>query len=210
MSQPPHLSHTASFTSNDAKVMLTATAQEIQEADDLANLAEVSVGAPATTEMIKQVVENTWSQIGYIKEEKHVDVMHKGKCLIFEVSTKTTSDFHSELHRKFHLNAAVRGLFRVESDGSRAFAAGVDDAPKFSPEMDKFFATLKDEYELDPCDIENIRAVFAAQRIKFKQLMAVGEFAITDEKLEKFGIKEYGLRTDLCEIKSHSMNSLTV
>ncbi|KAJ3231854.1 hypothetical protein HDU78_007473 [Chytriomyces hyalinus] len=104
---------------------------EFKEAD-LVDVAELSVGASATTEMIKKVVKDTWSQLGnplahlkgYFKE-KHITVTHKGFTHAFEISTKTKQDFHAELHQVFRLNAAIRRLFYLEADGNKVFATEI-------------------------------------------------------------------------------------
>ncbi|KAJ3399699.1 hypothetical protein HDU80_007677 [Chytriomyces hyalinus] len=71
--------------------------------------------------------------------------------------------------------------------------------------METFFAILEEDQGLEPDDIKAIRAVFATQKIRFKQLMAVGDLAITDEKLEKDGIKERGLRTAILSVIRSNM-----
>ncbi|TPX64306.1 hypothetical protein CcCBS67573_g08445 [Chytriomyces confervae] len=202
---------------------------EFKEADLVDVAEELSVGASATTEMIKKVVKDTWSQLatslGYFKE-KHIVVTHKGVSHAFEISTKTTQDFHTELHQVFHLNAAIHCLFHLEADGTKVFATEIGQfeggmkyqldsvlnqdevPPKFTPmstDMETFFAILEEDQGLEPDDIKAIRAVFATQKIRFKQLMAVGDLAITDEKLEKDGIKERGLRTAILSVIRSNM-----
>ena len=66
--------------------------------------------------------------------------------------------------------------------------------------MEKFFEILKNDQELDDDDIVMIRDCLGKQKIKFKQLMATGELALTDEKLEKIGISQLGLRTAILAI----------
>ncbi|KAJ3262125.1 hypothetical protein HDU77_000483 [Chytriomyces hyalinus] len=66
--------------------------------------------------------------------------------------------------------------------------------------METFFATMKEDQELEPDEIEAIRAVFLTPKIKFKHLMAVGDLAISDEKLEKYGIMQGGLRTSILSV----------
>ncbi|KAJ3238595.1 hypothetical protein HDU81_007515 [Chytriomyces hyalinus] len=106
-----------------SKVTMIEAAQQLKwqqslgdfDEADLANLAELSVGASATTEMVKQVVKEAFSQLGpplahltgYIKE-KHFDVTYKGVSHTFEISTKTREDLYAAIRRKFHLEADIR------------------------------------------------------------------------------------------------------
>ena len=66
--------------------------------------------------------------------------------------------------------------------------------------MEGFFTALKEQEELADDEVDLVKATFAAQKIKFRQLMKTGELAITDEKLEKIGIKELGLRTAILSV----------
>ncbi|KAI8844672.1 hypothetical protein BJ741DRAFT_573720 [Chytriomyces cf. hyalinus JEL632] len=204
-----------------SKVTLIETTQQLKRQQslgqfkeaDLDNLAELSVGASATTEMIKKAVKDAWSQLTSYIKEKHIDVTYKGASHSFEISTKTTDDLRAAIHQKFHLNATIRCLYHITKSGARAQATEIGDfidrteyhlltaidqdevmdsdtaklTPKFT-DMETFFATLKDDQELEPDEIEAIRAVFLTQRIKFKHLMAVGDMSISDEKLEKSAI----------------------
>ncbi|KAJ3221545.1 hypothetical protein HDU78_000407, partial [Chytriomyces hyalinus] len=205
-----------------SKVTVIETAQllkrqqssgEFNEAD-LANLAELSVGASATTEMIKQAVKSAWSQLGtplghltgYIKE-KHIDVTYKGVSRTFEISTKTIDDLHTAIHQMFHLNAAISCLFHITENGARAQPTEIgdfidraeyyvltaldqyeEDIPEFIPkftDMKSFFTTLKSDEDMSDAQVNQAKKVFFKQGITFKQLMKKGDLAITDEALEK-------------------------
>jgi hypothetical protein len=75
---------------------------------------------------------------------------------------------------------------------------------KFSPEMEHFFERLKTEQELDEDDIQTFKDCLGKQKIQFRQLMAAGDLAMTDEKLKEIGISQLGLRTAiLAVIKSN-------
>jgi hypothetical protein len=68
--------------------------------------------------------------------------------------------------------------------------------------MEEFFTKLKTEEDVTEQEIDDIKVVLTAQKIKFKQLMktgklqylTIGDLAITDGELEKYGIKQGGLR----------------
>ena len=66
--------------------------------------------------------------------------------------------------------------------------------------MTGFYDKLKSEKELDDEDIETIKGCFGKQKIKFSMLMEVGDLAITDGKLEKYGITQGGLRTAILAV----------
>ena len=65
-------------------------------------------------------------------------------------------------------------------------------APTFK--MEKFFDKLKSEQELDDEEIGIIKNCFGTQKIKFNQLMATGELALTDGKLKEIGISQLGFK----------------
>jgi hypothetical protein len=66
--------------------------------------------------------------------------------------------------------------------------------------MEKFFEGLKVDQGLDDDDIVIIKDCLGKQKIKFKQLMATGELALTDAKLKDYGIAQGGLRTAILAI----------
>ena len=73
--------------------------------------------------------------------------------------------------------------------------------------MDEFFDKLKRQRKRPEADIEKVKKVFAEQGILFDDLMGTGELALTDEKLEKIGISQLGLRTAiLAIIQSNNIN----
>jgi hypothetical protein len=63
-------------------------------------------------------------------------------------------------------------------------------------DLEEFYTKLKIEEDMDDEDIATIKRAFDAQELKFKQLIATGALAMTDEILKtEFGIKFYGQRT---------------
>ena len=71
---------------------------------------------------------------------------------------------------------------------------------KFSGEMEQFSDKLKNYQECDDDDIQTIKDCFGKQKIRFRQLMATDELAITDEKLKEYGIFQGGLRTSILAV----------
>jgi hypothetical protein len=71
---------------------------------------------------------------------------------------------------------------------------------KFSPEMNGFFEKLKMEEGKSEEQMKKVRDVFSEQDIEFKQLMATGDLAMTDEKLKEIGINQLGLRTAILSV----------
>jgi hypothetical protein len=66
--------------------------------------------------------------------------------------------------------------------------------------MEQFFDKLKMEECKSDEQVKKVRDVFSDQDIEFKQLMATGDLAITDAKLEKYGITQGGLRTAILSV----------
>jgi hypothetical protein len=79
-----------------------------------------------------------------------------------------------------------------------------DDFVQTFSSMEEFFEMLRTERKRPESDIEKVKAVFTEQAILFDDLIATGDLALTDEKLEKYGIAQGGLRTAiLAVIKSN-------
>ncbi|KAI9329059.1 hypothetical protein BDR26DRAFT_808040 [Obelidium mucronatum] len=195
---------------------------EFKEVD----LADLSVGDSATTEMVKKAIKDTWSQFGsplahltgYIKE-KCIDVIFKGSCRAFEISTKTISDLHSEIHQKYQLNAGIRSLFRLDDDGTRAITTEIgkfrdgmkyhlltmidkDEAADFEKvtDMAGFFECLKEQRMRSVEDIDKVKNVFQNEGILLEDLMEKGDLAMTHGSLRMIGITQLGLRTAILAI----------
>jgi hypothetical protein len=66
--------------------------------------------------------------------------------------------------------------------------------------MNEFFERLKTERNRPESDIIKLKNVFTEQGILFDDLMETGELAITDAKLEKYGITQGGLRTSILSV----------
>eukprot|EP00842_Homolaphlyctis_polyrhiza_P006843 jgi/Hompol1/748/HPOL_005401-RA len=69
--------------------------------------------------------------------------------------------------------------------------------PTFSPKMEAFLGKLEASLKIEAKkkqQMADIRAALYKEDIDFDRLMATGDLAITDAKLEKCGIKTDGLR----------------
>ena len=143
-------------------------------------------------------------------QQNIVNVIYKDRSQAFNVNTCVNwNHFVSNVQRGKELNIPrdITKIYHCLSDGGYSRVDSLDllkDGEKyivetdevkviqtttFSEEMKKFFDKLKTEQELDDDEIEIIKKVFKDERIKFKQLKT-----LTDEKLEKCGIKQLGLR----------------
>lgn len=86
--------------------------------------------------------------------------------------------------------------------------AGFEELPKkqisqFS--LEEFFSKLKTEQDMSDAQVAVAKAKFEEQGVKFKQLMATGDLALTDKKLKEIVIAQLGLRIAiLAVIKSNS------
>ena len=80
------------------------------------------------------------------------------------------------------------GIYHVETETTKLTS------------MDNIYDKLKSEEELDEDDIKYIKDAFKEQRIKFKQLSATGNLAITDEELAHIGINQLGLRKAILSV----------
>jgi hypothetical protein len=66
--------------------------------------------------------------------------------------------------------------------------------------MEEFFDKLKTVQEVDDGDIQTIKDCFVKQKIKFRQLMATGDLAMTDAELKDYGINQGGLRKAILSV----------
>jgi hypothetical protein len=66
--------------------------------------------------------------------------------------------------------------------------------------LEEFFEKLKTDQDLDENDVQIIKDCLEKQKIKFKQLMNTGELAMTDQKLNEYGVAQGGLRTAILAV----------
>ncbi len=66
--------------------------------------------------------------------------------------------------------------------------------------MEQFFGRLATEQGLNNENLLVIQTVFLEQGISLPQLLATGPSGITDEKLEKYGILQGGLRISILQV----------
>ena len=69
---------------------------------------------------------------------------------------------------------------------------------EFSPAMEQFFGKL--EEALKNSVKQQMNQVLYKEDFEYDQLMASDDLALTDEKLEKYGIKQGGLRTAILAV----------
>ncbi len=79
--------------------------------------------------------------------------------------------------------------------------------------MEEFYVKLKTDADMTDQQVGIAKDVFSKEGklsilnvkgISFKQLIETGDLAITDEKLEKYGIKQGGLRTAILSVIERS------
>ena len=148
-------------------------------------------------------------------QKEHISIKYKEETYDLEVSSyKSMSEVISSVDLLFSQPVPFKMLYRRAEDGSVHQLKNVKDlregflyyaitvneelpknqTAKFSPEMNEFFDKLMTEQELDDDDIQTIKDCFGKQKIKLRQLLATGELAVTDAKLERIGITQLGLR----------------
>ena len=177
--------------------------------------------------MAIQVVESVMGRgIGCAKgwipatRKKHISVKLGDKEYDLEISSiSSMKNLLWVIGKKFETTAPIKSLYLLE-DGDIVLVNDVKDlredfvynsltvneelpkkqTVKFSRNMEEFFERLRTEQELDDDDMEIIKGSFGKQKIKFKNLMATGDLALTDWDLEKYGILQGGLRKAILSV----------
>jgi hypothetical protein len=145
-------------------------------------------------------------------DEKIISLEYQDQTFKLEVSSLLTMTALIEaVNTKFgHPAIPLKSLYEIDNHGNIFPLTDIkeiqrdhlyyalntnEELPKnqFSQEMEDFFLDLK-ENELVDAELSLIRKRFAVHMIKFGMLFGEEELAITDEKLEKFGITQGGLR----------------
>jgi uncharacterized ubiquitin-like protein YukD len=154
-------------------------------------------------------------------KEKHISIKYKDQRYDLEVSSyKSISEVISSVDSLFSQPVPFKMLYRLAEDGSIHQLKNVKDlregflyyaltvneelprkqTAKFSPEMEQFFQKLKTDEDMSDEQVAMAKEIFGLQGITFKQLMKTGHLAITDAKLEKYGITQGGLRTAILSV----------
>jgi hypothetical protein len=89
--------------------------------------------------------------------------------------------------------------YYVQTDADALKGTFISNLVHFST-IEQFFDKLKTEQEVDDDDIQTIKGCFVKQKIKFRQLMATGELAMTDAELKDYGINQGGLRKAILSV----------
>jgi hypothetical protein len=117
------------------------------------------------------------------------------KCKVLDIQT--------EILKLYSLNG-LKKVCEMDLSGLKAegqyYVETEDDFVQKVTTMDEFFQRLRMEQDMSKAQVEKAKERFASQGITFKQLMATGDLALTDEKLEKIGISQLGLRTAILAI----------
>ncbi len=167
----------------------------------------------------RQVAYEIQSSIDSIKE-KFVHFTYKsrtvhlniGACVLWPQLLQTIQECQElEIEKPIKkIYSLVEGKKSYETDWFGLKAEGLyyietedDLAQKFTT-MEEFFDKLKNEQEMDDDEMDLIRDCFSKQKIKYRQLTATGELALTYAELKDYGIAQGGLRTAiLAVIKSN-------
>ncbi|KAI8903034.1 hypothetical protein EDD86DRAFT_251905 [Gorgonomyces haynaldii] len=154
--------------------------------------------------------------------EKHITVKHQqsDQRIAIEVSTLSSMDeLLEELQQKLNLAPPLQKLLYMIEDGEFVLVKDVKDlragllhyvltvneqlpkkqTVKFTT-MEEFFVKLKTDEGMSDEQVETAKQKISEQGITFKQLMASGKHAMTDEKLEKYGIQQGGVRTAILQV----------
>ncbi|OAJ43889.1 hypothetical protein BDEG_27202 [Batrachochytrium dendrobatidis JEL423] len=182
-----------------------------------------SAATEALKKIVKETfasMENATTGFGIAKgwipavPEKHITVKRGDEEYDLEVSTiSSLSALIEAVQKKFPLALKVKKLYRLHEgtpivvtdvkDLRQEYLyyvlAGFEELPKKQitkfTTMEEFFDKLKIQQELDDDEIQLIKDCLGKQKVKFTQLMATGDLALTDEKLKEIGISQLGLRT---------------
>ncbi|KAK5667233.1 hypothetical protein QVD99_006440 [Batrachochytrium dendrobatidis] len=141
--------------------------------------------------------------------EEHITVKRGDEEYDLEVSIiSSLSALIEAVQKKFPLALKVKKLYRLH-EGTPVVVtdvkdliqgylyyvlAGFEEFPKKQTTkfttMEEFFDKLKIQQELDDDEIQLIKDCLGKQKVKFTQLMATGDLALTDEKLKEIGISQ--------------------
>ena len=96
----------------------------------------------------------------------------------------------------------IQDCFGFKAEG-RYYVETEDDLVQKFRVMEEFFvkleSTLKNPIKKDR-QMKEVRDAFDGQDIEYDQLMAIGDLALTDEKLKEIGISQLGLRTAILSV----------
>ena len=130
-----------------------------------------------------------------------VNVAHCGTWMNFVALLKDDKDLAIEkdkpIERVYFLDGSEKTYVRVIEflkEGVRYYVEEEVKKKEAVVDLNGFYEKLKSEEYLDEDDIEIIKKAFAAQKVKFKQLMGTEELAMRDKDLKEYGISQGGLR----------------
>lgn len=159
-----------------------------------------------------------------VSKKEHITVHYEKQSFDFEISSFLSLDILiQEVQRKFKLPIPIKKLYRLDnyfkvvvtdiSDLRQDFLYYISTVNEVEEKdliidrkMQAFYKKLKTEEDMTEEQIEMTKTAFSSQGITFKQLMKTGKLAITDEKLEKYGIVQGGLRTAILSVIDNLKN----
>ena len=112
-------------------------------------------------------------------------------------------DIQSDIIKVYSLHGmkkvCEKDLLGLKAEG-QYYVETEDDLVQKLSTMDEFFQRLRMEQLMSDVQVKKANECFSLQGITFKQLMATGDLALTDEKLKDYGITQGGLRTAILSV----------
>ena len=188
---------------------------------------EISFGGSAGNEQFKKMGQTIAQSIltafgrttglATSPKKEHISVKYETQTFDLEISSILSLDaLMVVVDGLFEHTVPFKNLYRLESnstvvvkhishlrEGFLYYVATVNEEKKedmvVDPKMQEFYEKLKERKRTE-AEIKVVVNVFAEQGILFEDLMETGKLEMTDEKLEKYGIKAMGLRTAILSI----------
>jgi hypothetical protein len=179
--------------------------------DDSVDMQSVLRFARDGYSRVNSFLSETPEKVLYVSYKGTTEAMEVSNCTSWQLFMKMISD-----SKLLNVGAIIRKIYfqlengiRVNVTNVATLTAGttyfietdlnVPKEVKFST-MNEFFEKLKTEQEVDDDDIQTIKDCFVKQKIKFRQLMATGDLALTDAELKDYGITQGGLRKAILSV----------
>jgi hypothetical protein len=128
---------------------------------------------------------------------------------VFGIAEQTAVNIYKKLEDGTHSQIIDisgiedKGRYYVQTDAEALKGTFISNLVHITT-IEQFFDKLKTDEDMSDEQVATAKEIFGLQGITFKQLMKTGELAMTDAKLEKYGIAQGGLRTAiLAVIKSN-------
>ena len=184
---------------------------------------EISFGGSAMTEYFKKIVKETIESMlvakGWIPEKEFISVKRGDTRIHLDISSiSSMKNLLWVIGERFETAAPIKTVYRLEDgdvvlpfdvralrEGFLYYAITLDEElPKkqtvTSTNMEEFFEKLKVDEDMSDAQVQIAREKLQEQRVRFKQLMATGDLAITDSDLKEYGILQGGLRKAILSV----------